>query len=104
MSTSAASFSFEPHIKLMMKDALNICSTSIYLSQASMVEDQVKVCYIPEKNGPAKGQGIVQCRAKVKITQGTLRLYPLGGSTLHLQDKAGRTYTEKKFRLKSCYM
>ena len=41
MSNSAASFSFEPHIKLMMTDALNICSTSIYLSQASMVEDQV---------------------------------------------------------------
>ena len=63
----------------------------------------MEVVYIPA-DGPENGDGVIQCRAKQKISQGTLRLYPHGGTFIHMADGTGRSNMEKSSGIKSCYI
>ena len=63
----------------------------------------MEVVYIPA-DGPEKGEGVIQCRAKQQISQGTLRLYPHGGTFIHMADGTGRSKMEKSSGIKSCYI
>ena len=70
-------FNYGEHSKALMAAALERTMLELACATAANVEMQVEVVYIPAE-GPEKGQGVFQCRAKDKISKGALRLYPHG--------------------------
>ena len=71
---------------------------------AASVEEMLEVVYIPAKGDDEKGQGTSQCRTKVRVAQGVLRLYPYGGTLKDYSDESDRRSVEKGTNIKSCYM
>ena len=72
-------FDFEAHARRLMFNALSLTKSSLACATAPTADDKVEVVYIPEA-GPENGQGVIQCRAKLNVPPGTLRLYPIGGN------------------------
>ena len=98
------SFDFSHHSKVLLAAALERTMLELACATAANVEMQVEVVYIPA-DGPEKGQGVFQCRAKDKISKGALRLYPHGGMLLHDQDTEGRKQIERRAsHMRPCYM
>ena len=70
-----------------------------------MVENRLQVVYIPMCDGRESAEPCyIQCRAKLHVPCGALRLYPYGGTVLHLNNGTKRMKIEPRFNLKSCYM
>ena len=93
-------FDYGEHTKALMTAARQATTTSLYCATAPMVDEQVEI----PKHGLDKGNGVIQCWANDQIATGTLRLYPDGGTLLHLWDGTGRSQFERRFNVKSCYM
>ena len=74
-----------------------------YCSNGGQQGERTESTYLPEC-GPEKGQGVIPCRAMLHVPHRTMRLYPTGGTFLHVTDGTGRSSIERRLTLKFFYM
>ena len=101
---------YEELATLAMQSAIQATMAQFALYNAKMVKKQVEVVYRPYSCPPKEGQGRFECRAKVHVPCGMLRLYPYGGTVLHEEDAIQRRKIEQEWwdfhnnDVWSCYM
>ena len=86
-----------------MKASIEAAILTFATAHVDHIEDKVEVVYIQD-DGPEKGCGVLQARAKQDIKAGCLRLYPDGGTLLQFKDSTGRRKMEHAKAPLSCHI
>ena len=115
-------FGYEPHLPRIpppdyeevatsaMKHTIAAAMASFAFHTAKMVKDFVKLVYVNNRFTRVDDrlyipeQDHIQCEAKTQIPCGKLRLYPWGGTVLHLKDDTERREVEQRLNYQPGYM